>query len=272
MKKNNDELVKEHYKDEAEKHGASLQSTMEDEIVREREIELILNFFKSIGVTSKNGALNILDLGCGNGYALSRLSKSLPANAYWGLDFSEDLAAIAKSRKLSNCKFTTGDARSLSLEDNFFDVVYSERCLINILDWEEQKLALKEIGRILKPNGYYLMIECFTDGLENNNRARRECGLEELKEAYHNKYFVKELFFEAIRDKFEVIEPSRLSVNGLQLIHNNFLSSHYFISRILHALVTKGNQMKNTEFVKFFSFIPPVGNYSQIQAYILKKR
>ena len=35
---------------------------------------------------------------------------------------------------------------------------------------------MREIARILKPGGHYLMIECFNDGLANNNRAREELG------------------------------------------------------------------------------------------------
>lgn len=117
------------------------------------------------------------------------------------------------------------------------------------------------------------MIECFTDGLLNNNKARKECGLSELKEAYHNKYFDKDLFLQAISKIFTVVEPAQFSrkENGY-VFHHNFLSSHYFIARVLHPLVTKGESVKNTEFVKFFSSLPPVGNYSPIQAYILKKQ
>ena len=100
--------------------------------------------------------------------------RAHPGNHYCGLDFSEELLAVARARELSGCDLRLGDARTLPYEAGSFDVVYSERCLINILDWDGQRKALNEIGRVLRPGGYYLMIECFTDGLENNNRARRE--------------------------------------------------------------------------------------------------
>lgn len=35
--------------------------------------------------------------------------------------------------------------------------------------------------------------------------------------------------------------------------------------------MTKGDWVQNTEFVKFFSFLPPIGNYAPIKAYILQK-
>lgn len=262
MKKYN--VVKKHYKEEAEKWGDSSYSTMDDEIIRNKETELILNFFDVF----KGQSLKVADIGCGNGYTIDLLSKESSHHKYWGIDNSAELLAIAKKRKLANCEFIEGNICCLDFDDEFFDIIYTQRCLINVLDWEEQKKALAEIHRTLKPEGHYLMIECFTDGQMNNNKARKECGLVELKEAYHNKYFDKELFVEANRGRFTIMEPSQLDS---RLPPSNFLSSHYFIARVLHALVTKGEQIKNTEFVKFFSFLPPIGNYSPIQAYVLRK-
>jgi len=267
------DLIKRHYRDQAKKYGASPQSTMEDEVVRQKEIEFILKYLAVPKNEQTNKILKILDLGCGNGYTLSVLSKAYPNNYYYGIDYSADLLSIAKNRKLKRCKLLEGDVRSLTFEGDYFDLIYTERCLINILSCEEQKLALREINRILKPGGHYIMIECFTDGLLNNNKARRECGLDELKEAYHNKYFDKDLLFREINNIFVVAggDDPDARYDGADF-PNNFLSSHYFITRILHPLVTKGEWVKNTEFVKYFSFLQPYGNYSPVQAYILKKR
>jgi ubiquinone/menaquinone biosynthesis C-methylase UbiE len=270
MASETDQLVQEHYRGVAEKYGASPQSTMEDEVVREKEIEQILNVVAELQ-TRLGRSLKVLDLGCGNGYTLSALSAAHPANHYYGTDASEALLAIATERGLADCEFKLADARALSFSDNFFDLVYTERCLINILDWEQQRLALDEIARVLTPGGHYLMIECFTDGLQNNNKARLECGLDEIDAAYHNKYFEKELFFDAITDRYSVVGPNE-SGDELPPPAANFLSSHYFIARVLHPLVSRGTAIKNTEFVKFFSFLAPAGNFSPIQAFLLRKK
>ena len=269
----NDELIRDHYKQQAEKHGTSSRSTMEDEIIRQRELEVIDKFLGAASRASRKKKLKVLDLGCGNGYALELARQSHPGNHYWGLDFSEDLLAVARGRKLPHCDLRMGDARALPYEQGLFDVVYSERCLINILDWQGQEKALREIHRVLKPGGYYLMIECFTDGRDNNNLARRQLGLPDIPEAYHNKYIDKELFLAAVKGHFEVVEPQSLDryARGFQF-RSNFLSSHYFVARVLYPAVLKGELVRNSEFIKFFSFLPPIGNYSAIQAYFLRKK
>jgi hypothetical protein len=41
---------------------------------------------------------------------------------------------------------------------------------------------------------------------------------------------------------------------------------------VLHPLLTKGEWIRNTEFVSFFSFLPPIGNYAPVQSLVFKKR
>jgi SAM-dependent methyltransferase len=260
----NDELIRNHYREVAAKHGASPRSSMEDDFVREKETEFIVTF---AGAAAQGRRLEVLDLGCGNGYTLAQVMAAHPAHSYHGLDFSEDLLAIARGRGLE-CELRQGDARSLPFASASFDLVYTQRCLINILDAEEQAEALREIARVLRPGGHYLMIECFTDGLENNNKARRECALPDIREAYHNHYIVKDAFFSALEGLFTALDPAQFGP-GLQ---TNFLSSHYFVSRVLYPALSKGEVVRNSEVARFFSFLPPMGNYSPIQAYVLQRK
>ena len=70
----NDDLIREHYRKLAATHGDSPRSSMEDDFVRERELEWITSLFWLLKRDTKG--LNVLDLGCGNGYALSRVCAS----------------------------------------------------------------------------------------------------------------------------------------------------------------------------------------------------
>jgi ubiquinone/menaquinone biosynthesis C-methylase UbiE len=270
MTVSNEELIRAHYRRVAEVHGTSPRSTMEDEFVRQKELEWITSYRDLLRL--RNGApLKILDLGCGNGYTLALLGKATPPDQFWGVDFSEELLEIARSRGLANCALMQGDARQLAFETDTFDLVYTERCLINILDPSDQMQALREIARVLKPGGSYLMIECFTDGLANNNKARADCGLPPIKEAHHNLYFEKELFLEEIRDLFTCVDVTEQAPEFP--CRWNFLSSYYFVSRVLYpSLLHGGELVRNSEVAKFFSFLPPMGNYSPIQAFVLNKK
>jgi len=231
-----------------------------DDVMRQKETEMINSFIRY--KTDKK----ILEVGCGDGYMLSILSMNHDRNKYWGIDYTEKMIEQATNRMKMNetdCHLFCDDVRTVDFPACFFDIIYSQRCLINLFNWEEQKKALDRIHTLLDFGGYYLLIEAFTDGLENNNKARTESGLPSLKPSIYNTYFDKEKFFKYIQDKFIVYE--------VPTIQHNFLSTHYFISRVLHALVTKGKQVTNTEFVKFYSTLPPTGNYSPVQVYLLKK-
>ena len=240
---------------------------MPDHIIREKELQLIYDFIAATGRKS----LNILDAGCGNGFAVDYLKKKLPDNLYTGLDFTPELIDIAKDRELPDCGFMQGDIKDTKFSASSFDFIYSERCLINILDWEGQKEALTEIARILRPGGYYLMLECFTDGQENYNRARDELGLKEIPPAYHNLYFEKEKLFKFVKSAFDVVEPYMIFPEADLVFPQNFLSSHYFVSRVLYPAITKKDWLRNSELTKFFSFLEPHGNYSPLQAIILQR-
>ena len=264
----NDEVIRAHYKVVAEKHGASPRSSMEDEFVRSKEIECILNVYRFSKEKSQQ-PLKVLEIGCGNGYALETLASLDRTDQFWGLDFSEELLSIAGARKVPNCVFMQEDVRSLSRELPLFDFVYTERCLINILDQKEQWAALRQIAKVLKPQSYYLMIEGFADGLRNYNKARSECGLSEVPQAVHNRNFEKDELFEGIRDLFTVEDGSQL---GKYSVASNFLSSYYFVSRVFYPALTKGEVVRNSEVAKFFSFLPPIGDYSTIQAFVLQKK
>ncbi len=246
------DLVKAHYRSEAERAGDSPTLTMEDELIREKETQVILDFFAILPPRLKVGQLRVLDLGCGNGHTLSGLSKSYPPYGYWGLDFS--------------------DALSLPFDADFFDIVNSQRCLINILDPQLQVQAVRGIHRIMSTAGLYLMIEAFTDGLANLNKARQECDLEEITEAYHNMYLKKESFSRAVESLFCRMDGAQLNSHlGPDLLPSNFLSSHYYVSRVRYPFIAQVNWRRNTEFATFFSFLPPIGEYSPIQGHVLRK-
>ena len=55
-----------------------------------------------------------------------------------------------------------------------FDIIITERVLINLLSPKDQENALYNISKALVPGGSYLMIESFIEPLMKINKIRRE--------------------------------------------------------------------------------------------------
>lgn len=259
-----DRLILEHYRQEAAEHALAPSSTMADLVTRDIEVEAILACVAH-AQSSDRKETALLEVGCGNGYLLHTLRDRFPALRLVGTDYSPDMVRLARNREMELCDIQLGDVRSLSFGPAAFDLAVSERCVINVLDEGEQDQALRELYRVLRPGGHLVLIEAFTDGLENLNRARLELGLPENVVPDHNRWFDKQRFLEFVGELFEEVHDKRLPPR-------NLLSTHYFVSRVLYPAITKREVLYNTEFVRFFRFLPPEGDFSPIQLFFLRKR
>lgn len=260
-----EETVLEHYARQAAECGLSPTSTMPDEIVREREIDAIVSYVEAasqIGNVSR-----LLEVGCGNGHMLATLRERFPSIELVGSDFSPDMIELANRRGIPNATLKTDDVRSLQESDGAYDVVVSERCIINLLDRDDQRDAIREVHRVLRPGGICILIEGFTEGIESLNRARAEFGLPPIPVPFHNLFF-DQPWLESVTDGLFTRRDEDFGDGTLP--RGNFLSSHYFISRVLHAAISR-NEIRNSEFVRFFSFLPPSGNYASVQLRVLQR-
>lgn len=104
--------------------------------------------------------INVLDLGCGRGKALLKMSELYPNSSFTGFDLSEDAIEWAnkkaKKRDLDNVKFEVRDAGDFDItaEPENYDFVTTFDA---IHDQAKPLAVLKGIYRTLKPNGVYLM-------------------------------------------------------------------------------------------------------------------
>lgn len=97
----------------------------------------------------------VLDFGCGGGLWRAHF----PEFDYNGSDQNEDMIAHAHKRFPDETeKFTVQQWDKLSFEDNSFDLVFSSAVLQHNKHPDKER-AVKEIARILRPGGYYLMTE-----------------------------------------------------------------------------------------------------------------
>ena len=246
--------ILEHYKKVAHNFGLQDKCAMDDLFVRQKETDFILGEIRRYSNVN-----TIYDIGCGNGYLLQQLRDNFPAHQLKGIELTPELYQLATQRQIANCQLVLGDCTDKIHFDNPVDIIITERVIINILSREDQLSALKNIAHGLKTNGIYLMVESFSESLQELNQARKEMCLEPASESYQNRYLDETIINELKSMGFQEIST---------LMPANYLSTHFYITRIFHKSIRpSGGRVKFSRMAKFFTeALPPaVGNYSPIQ-------
>lgn len=96
----------------------------------------------------------IVDLATGTGDLALSVMSALPNSEIIGVDFSEQMLAIAKAKGVR--RTIVADALRLPFADRSFDCVTIAFGLRNIKDWSA---ALREMARVLTSDGHLLIME-----------------------------------------------------------------------------------------------------------------
>jgi len=157
----------------------------------------------------------LLDIGCGDGASTLRFARR--AKYCHGVDFIERYVTIARdnaaSLSVQNVDFAQGnvmDLRPTRSRSGLCDIVTTIRCLINLSNWENQQIALKEIAATIKPGGLYLLSEGWSDGWDGLNRLRSRAGLGPIDLVKYNCLINRTRFESYIRDDFEIVHYENL--------------------------------------------------------------
>lgn len=103
----------------------------------------------------------ILDLACGSGDVAMSILDIDPTQKITCADFCPEMLELAKSKisascKSSNVNFEIADASKLQFADQQFSAV---TIAFGFRNFKEREVCLKEIGRVLKPNGKLFILE-----------------------------------------------------------------------------------------------------------------
>lgn len=109
-----------------------------------------LKTFKRFGLVLRDA--DILEVGCGNGYAASLITAENP-HSYTGLDVMPEQLEIARERGLQNAVFIEGSADDLSrFPAQSFDAILDFCILHHVEGWrtffDESRRVLKDGGSI----------------------------------------------------------------------------------------------------------------------------
>lgn len=191
----------------------------QDVIAKALETEAIAKYVQD--------GMHILEVGCGNGMTAIELAKRFQVEIL-GLDYAEKMVQAATSflereKVCGKISFMVGDVGKLSDSGKRYDLIYTERVLINLKNWEAQRKAIADITDRLRPGGVYVMCENSMDGLEKINDLRSLVGLPAITPPWHNIYF---------RDD----DLRELKIPGIELEKVDcYSATYYFLSRVVNA-------------------------------------
>lgn len=156
--------------------------SMYDKHLLRAEIELLR---KHIPEGSK-----ILDAGCGEAEG-TLVYSSIPRTTLHAVDFSETRLQKARERLAGRENVTCKQVDFLGNYelDHDYDVVISQRFLINLMEWEKQQQVLLDLISLLKPRGQLLLLEGSQQGVDSLNQFRAALGLEPVPVKWHNLFF-----------------------------------------------------------------------------------
>ncbi len=220
------ERVKGFWDDRARHAPANDQeATHRDVWQRWLEIERIKEF-----VAPSN---RVIDVGCGTGYTTRQIAPL--AREALGVDYSEAMiqkavAAQSTGNRTGALSFAACDVLGLTPERfGMFDLAISERCLINLAGWEEQKRAVANIAAVLKPGGRFVFVEGSRQGRDRLNQFRQEMGLEAMPPVWHNIDFDEPALLDYAGEFFHVERRLHFGVYDL-------------VARVLHPLLAAPEQ------------------------------
>lgn len=176
-----------------------------------RRIQLYHHIVKDIELQGKM----ILEIGCGRGGGIAYIARQFNPGYATGLDFSKSAINFANGYHcLDNLSFECGNAESLQLGSDWFDVVLnveSSHCYNSV------ETFFKEVYRVLKPGGTFLY---------SDFRRKEVTLLEELDRA-----------------GFVCVEKEDITpgvVRALELDHQHKITAIKNNSpRVLHGLLTR---------------------------------
>jgi len=261
------ENVKKYWDKRAALNKNDPSATTNDVYLRELEIQTIIEILK----VGKAKNTSILDIGCADGYSAIQIAKALPTIQIIGVDYSKNMIKNANNQLKSKpilkkrIKFITGDVSKLDkvCGNEKYDVIFSDRLLINLDSKKTQHRVITEVFNHLKNNGFYISVENFLEGHKNMNKARSKVGLPEIALRWHNLFLEKKDFTNYSKKYFNVIS------------WKNFASSYYFATRVIYSkmcLMRKQQPNYKHDIHKLAIDLPWFGDFSPVQMVVLKKK
>lgn len=228
--------IREHWDKLAEKFALDLKSTTKTPTIKQLEIHALARAIRTF-FPDAAPERTVLEVGCGNGHNIFGLWEQFTSYHFTGLDYSpqmiESAQKILEAHPEADMVFGVADILSLQMEllnPTHYDVVFTDRCLINLNTWERQMTGLRNCAERVRPGGALVIIENFVASYSNQNRLRESAGLLVRTPDPYN-HFIHETEFQSF------------ATGELGLIHettDDFGSLHDILLYVLIPAVNQG--------------------------------
>lgn len=215
--KNQKAKIYNRWQEKARQFGSKYSATIQDFYFRKLNTFMVLKYL--------NFDDRLLDVGCGNGVATAEYAKS--AKFTIGIDYLPKFIEIAGKKyqdlvKAGKLEFKVGNILELEkLDLPKFDKVTCERTLINLTTWNDQKRAVENIWKVLKPQGQLLLTEVTVQGHQTLDSFREVVKLPPVEKYWSNLYLDEPKFERYVEKFFKIVEKIRFGTYGLvsKIVH-----------------------------------------------------
>lgn len=116
---------------------------------------------KVVKIVADTKPESILDIATGTGDLIINLAKKTTANKLIGLDISEGMLSVGRNKIAADglsqrIEMVQADSEHMPFDDNSFDAI---TVAFGVRNFEHLEKGLKEILRILKPGGIFVILE-----------------------------------------------------------------------------------------------------------------
>lgn len=172
--------------------------------------------------------VKILDAGCGEGEG-TLVYASISGTTVYAVDSSETRLELARRRLATyvNIKLSQVDFLGEYTLDTDFDIVVSQRFLINLLEWDLQRKVLADLMTLLRTGGKLLLLEGSQQGVDSLNQFRAAWGLDPIPIKWHNLFF----------DDVQLI--AFMNSQGYQLLEEVGLGTYFMLTRGIRPILDR---------------------------------
>lgn len=211
--------IQQHWQNWARSYGKDLRATTKGRTAKMIEIAAIGRVVERAR-QEFGRPLRILEVGCGNGFNCSWVAQTFSDCQVIGLDYIPEMIDAARLRQAEDgiddtrLSYLVGNAVELDNVSGPFDLIFTDRCLINLNSWDLQSQAYRLMAKLLGPRGYLATIENSTEARARQNDLRLVNGLSDRPIDSFNT-FIADGRFEALAREIDLQVVATRNISSL---------------------------------------------------------